>query len=73
MQTPPAVKTRMFHVNVKNPKAADALALTLAQLPGVSEAAVSAEEGVAYLKVRLGDWDDSGVRALIEPQLAASA
>jgi MFS family permease len=68
MQTPPAVKTRMFHVNVKNTKTADALALALAQLPGVSEAAVSAEEGVAYLKVSMKDWDEEGAMRLMAGQ-----
>jgi MFS family permease len=67
MQTPPAVKTRMFHVDVADAKAAYALAQALGKLPGVSEAAVSAAEGVAYLKVSMRDWDDGAARELIGP------
>lgn len=66
MQTPPAVKSRMFHVDVADSSAADELAAALAQLQGVIEAAVSAGEGVAYLKVSLTDWDEDGAMALIE-------
>lgn len=66
MQTPPAVKTLMFHVDVAGARAADALAAALAKLPGVAEAAVSADEGVAYLKVGLHNWDESAARELIE-------
>ena len=66
MQPPPAVKTLMFHVDVKNARAADALAAALAKLRGVAEAAVSADEGVVYLKVDLHDWDETGAQALIE-------
>lgn len=56
MQKPPAVKTRMFHIELGDEAAAQALAARLAQLDGVREAAVSAEEGVAYLKVDLAGW-----------------
>jgi predicted MFS family arabinose efflux permease len=66
MRTPPAVKTLMFHVDVANAKAADALAAALTQLRGVMEAAVSADEGVVYLKVGLHDWDENGAQELIE-------
>jgi predicted MFS family arabinose efflux permease len=65
MQPPPQVKTLMFHVEVAGAKAADALAAALAAVRGVSEAAVSADEGVAYLKVSNKDWDEGAVRALI--------
>jgi MFS family permease len=65
METPPAVKTRMFHVNVGDRSLAVTLAQALARLRGVVEAAVSHEEGVAYLKVGLHDWDENGARALI--------
>lgn len=68
MQKPPAVKTRMFHIELGDEAAAQALAARLAQLDGVREAAVSAEEGVAYLKVDLAGWDEEGARALIEPK-----
>ena len=65
MQAPLAVSTKMFHVDVKDAQTADALALALAALPGVAEAAVSAEEGVAYVKVSQRDWDESRARALL--------
>ena len=65
MQAPLVVSTKMFHVDVKDAQAADALALALAALPGVAEAAVSAEEGVAYVKVSQRDWDESRARALL--------
>ncbi len=65
MQTPPAVKTLMFHVDVASAEVADALAGALAQLHGVAEAAVSAEEGTAYLKVSMTDWDAAGARSLL--------
>ena len=68
MQTPPAVKTRMFHVDVADKQAADALASKLASLPSVTEAAVSAEEGVAYLKVTMRDWDDTEAKRLMNVQ-----
>ena len=68
MQPPPRVKTRMFHVDIADAHAADVLARSLAQLPGVTEAAVSAEEGVAYLKVTMHDWDDSEAKRLMNVQ-----
>lgn len=66
MQPPPAVKTLMFHVDVADAQAAAALAAALTQLTGVVEAAVSADEGVAYLKVGQTNWDEAAVRQLIE-------
>ncbi|MFY9329605.1 MAG: MFS transporter [Georgfuchsia sp.] len=65
MQPPPAVKTCMFHVDVANAQAAESLAAALAKLRGVAEAAVSADEGVVYLKVGLHDWDEAGAQALM--------
>ncbi len=66
MQAPPQVKTMMFHVDVNDAQQAGALAEALAAVRGVSEVAVSSEEGVAYLKVSLKDWDESEARTLIE-------
>ncbi|HQR50073.1 MAG TPA: MFS transporter [Methylophilaceae bacterium] len=63
MQTPPAVRTRMYHVNTMD---AAGLSAQLGRLDGVVEAVVDADEGVAYLKVRLGEWDETGARNLIE-------
>ena len=66
MQPPQAVRTRMYHV----PEISDAQARTLSdrlvKLDGVVEAVVNAAEGVAYLKVRMGDWDEQRARELIE-------
>jgi len=66
MQTPPAVRTCMYHVNGMNTKSAKALSTALARLDGVVEAVVIADEGVAYLKVRMGEWDEAGAHELIE-------
>lgn len=65
MQTPPAVKTLMFHVETKTIPEADSLAAALAQVRGVAEASVSPAEGVAYLKVSQHDWDEQSVLGLI--------
>lgn len=68
MQTPPRIRTRMFHVEGPlDPSRASRLSAELAGLAGVNEAIVSAEEGVAYLKVSLGDWDEAGVLRLVHP------
>jgi len=66
MQTPPAGRTCMYHVNGMNTKSAKALSTALARLDGVVEAVVIADEGVAYLKVRMGEWDEAGAHELIE-------
>jgi len=65
MQAPPAVRTRMYHVNEMNEAQAGMLSTALAALDGVVEAVVIADEGVAYLKVRMGEWDEAGARELI--------
>jgi MFS family permease len=65
MQAPPAVRTRMYHVNTTD---AARLSAQLGQLDGVVEAVVDAIEGVVYLKVRLGEWDEAGARNLIEKE-----
>jgi len=44
------------------------LSRRLAALPGVSEAVVVGEEGVAILKVDLRGWDEAGVMKLIEEE-----
>jgi MFS family permease len=65
MQPPPAVRTRMYHVNTAD---AERLSAQLGRLDGVVEAVVDADEGVVYLKVRLGEWDEVGARNLIEKE-----
>jgi MFS family permease len=65
MRTPPAVKTRMFHVGPMDTNRAGQLTRHLGALSGVVEAAVIAEEGVAILKVALHGWDEQGALNLI--------
>jgi MFS family permease len=65
MTPPPAVKTRMFHVAPLDEPKSRRLAKALAKLDGVTEAVVIGAEGVAYLKVRMGEWDDTAARELI--------
>ena len=66
MRTPPAVKTMMYHLEAMDTSRAHLLAQQLAAVPGVSEAAVSAEEGVAYLKVSMAGWDEERALKLID-------
>lgn len=69
MQAPPKIRTRMFHVDGEvDPFRASQLSRELATLAGVAEAIVIAEEGVAYLKVGLGDWDEAGVLRLLHQE-----
>lgn len=66
MQTPPAVRTCMYHIRNLDVAQANVLSAALARLEGVVEAVVIAEEGVAYLKVRMSGWDEDGAHKLIE-------
>ena len=67
MQKPPAVRTRMYHVQGDlNEAQAAQLSASLSAIDGVTEAVVIATEGVAYLKVRMGEWDEVGARELME-------
>lgn len=67
MQKPPAVRTRMYHVGYAlDPQKALALSGRLSALDGVTEAVVLADEGVAYLKVSMGEWDETRAHELIE-------
>lgn len=67
MQKPPAVRTRMYHVEKRlTPVTATQLSEQLGAIDGVVEAVVIAEESVAYLKVRMGEWDEAGARNLLE-------
>ncbi len=66
MQAPPAVRTRMYHVEGKlDDRRGRELSTALARIDGVTEAIVIAAEGVAYLKVRMGEWDEAGARKLM--------
>jgi predicted MFS family arabinose efflux permease len=66
MKTPPAVRTRMFHIEPMSAEQARELTHRLIGLAGVVEVAVDAEEGAAYLKVETAGWDEEGVDKLIE-------
>lgn len=66
MVAPPAVKTRMFRIGALAPEQAALLKMQLAEVPGVIEAAVLAEEGVVMLKVSLKGWDETAARALLD-------
>jgi MFS family permease len=65
MRTPPAVKTRMFHVGDISREQAGQLSKRLGSLAGVFEVAVIADEGVAILKVALHGWDEQSALNLI--------
>lgn len=67
MTPPPQVRTRMIHVGGDmNEARARQLSAALANIDGVTEAVVSAEESVAYLKVRMGEWDEAGAERLLQ-------
>ena len=51
MKQPPYLKTSMLNVGTIDPEQATQLASQIAKVPGVAEVVVSAEDGVAYLKV----------------------
>lgn len=65
MQAPPAVKSRMFHLDELSPQAGRELAAGLAALDGVREAVVLADEGVALLKVDMAGWDEAAALKLM--------
>ena len=67
MTPPPRVRTRMIHVSgTMNEERARRLSAALANIDGVSEAVVMAGESVAYLKVRMGEWDEAGADRLLQ-------
>jgi MFS family permease len=51
MRDPDYLSTHLLHLGPVNPDQATSLAGRLTALPGVSEALISVEEGVAYLKI----------------------
>lgn len=66
MKKPPAVRTKMFHLDPLDATQAKSLAAKFAALSGVVEAAVLGDEGMAVLKVEMSGWDEEGVMNLIE-------
>jgi len=65
MQRLPAVKTMMFHLPDLDADDARRLERSLAAVSGVTEAAVLADEGVAYLKVDRHRLDEQSLRRLL--------
>ena len=70
MTAPPAIKTRMFRVGVMPADQAALLKMQLAEVAGVVEVVVLAEEGVAMLKVSIKGWDEAGARSLLDTATA---
>jgi MFS family permease len=66
MKKPPAVKTKMYHLEPLDAAQASLLAQRLKAVAGVAEAAVIGEEGTAMLKVDMAAWDEESVLKLIE-------
>lgn len=71
MTPPPAIRTRLFRVGVMPADEAALLKMQLAEVAGVVEAVVVAEEGVAMLKVSLKGWDEAAARTLLDTALPA--
>lgn len=65
MRRLPAVKTMMFHLPDLGADEARRLERSLAAIAGVTEAAVLADEGVAYLKVDRHRLDEQSLRRLL--------
>lgn len=65
MKAPPAVKNLMFHINTLSAEDARRLERQLTGVPGVTEATVMADEGVAYLKVDRRRFDEPALRRLL--------
>jgi MFS family permease len=67
MTPPPRVRTRLIHISGEvDEERAKRLSAALAAIDGVSEAVVMAGESAAYLKVRMGEWDEAGANRLLQ-------
>lgn len=67
MRAPRHLSTRLLAVGPLGAAEADALAARLAAVPGVAEAVVVAEDGVAYLKVDRATLDEQALARLSTP------
>jgi predicted MFS family arabinose efflux permease len=67
MRRPPHLSSYIMRVGEVDPEEAEAVAARLESLPGVAEAVVIPEEGVAYLKVDRKRLDESRLRAYGAP------
>ncbi len=65
MPEPHFLTTRELHVGIRSPSQAQRLARQLAAIPGVAEAIVIAEEGVAYLKLDHHRLDKAALERLV--------
>lgn len=65
MRAPRALATKMFHLREMDAEAASALQSSLAQLRGVSEVLVVANEQIALLKVETSGFDEDAVQNLV--------
>lgn len=65
LKPPMPVRTMMYHLDETTLIDSAGLAKQLAQLDGVKEAVIIAEEGVAYLKVLRDGWDELAAKRLL--------
>lgn len=65
MKAPAAVRSKMYHVRKMDTEKSLQLSQQLAELAGVHEALVLANESVAYLKVDMKGFDEKGVNQLL--------
>lgn len=74
MRTPPAVRSRMYHLDEMSSAAARDLSGRLAMVTGVREAVVLADEGLVILKVSMRqDFDEAEVLRLIAAAASPTA
>ncbi len=66
MRAPRPLATRMYHLTEIDAEAASALQASLAQLRGVSEVLVVANEQIALLKVEIGGFDEEKVEKMVK-------
>jgi MFS family permease len=66
MRAPRALATKMYHLTEIDADGASALQSSLAQLRGVSEVLVVANEQIALLKVEIGGFDENAVQNLVK-------
>lgn len=66
MQPPKALQTKMYHLKQMNEEEARALKQSLAQLRGVNEVLIVANEQIACLKVEMSGFDEDTVEYLVK-------
>ncbi len=66
MRPPQALMTKMYHLPEMSEEAASALRQSLAQLRGVREVLVVANEQIACLKVEMSSFDEEAVERLVK-------